>query len=54
MDKDILGEAIGQMRGDMRKRVGKKLLTIEIMAGEDGTPSGAEVKGPEEEDPEEE
>lgn len=49
MDKDILSEAIGSMRGDMRKRVGKKLLTIEILAGEDGEPTGAEVKGPEEE-----
>lgn len=52
MDSDILKEAIGEMRGDMRKRVGKKLLTIEIMAGDDGEPSGAEVKGPEEEEPE--
>ena len=35
MDSEILKEALGQMKGEMRSRVGKKILSIEVIAHDD-------------------
>lgn len=52
MDKEALKQALDEMRKEMRSRVGKKLLSIEVHSHTDPTADGATQPGEdEEEDP---
>lgn len=47
MDAKILEEALNQMRGEMRSRVGKKILSIEIVQPDEEDDKEEEEEAPE-------